>query len=333
MTRETIINRFRTQVLWSFLIVITGMVIGCSTDNDDNALSDTLGVFNTKTIQHEGFERTYHVYLPTNFNKENPSSMVLALHGGGGSGSDFENDVSAGTLTAAAEARNVILVTPEGIDKRWNDGRSEHFGNDRMYDDLGFISAIIDHMIENYNVNADKVYATGISNGGLMSIRLALDLSNKIAAVAPVTAQISKAIESKVPEFPISIMIINGEDDPLVPYDGGCIEVLILAEGCRGEVLSTHESIEKFKGYNQCTNSIETEPLINNLPIDGTSVEISRYQDCEQGTEVVLVKVNGGGHTWPGGAQYLPVGIVGKVSREINASEMILDFFLSHSRN
>jgi polyhydroxybutyrate depolymerase len=311
------------------LALITG---ACSSDDETDLPADKLGEFNTKTLQHDGVERTYHVYLPSNFEDATPTPMVFALHGGGGTGGNFESVVSDETLTEAAESRGMILIMPDGIDKRWNDGRTEHFGNDKMYDDLGFISALIDKMIQDYGVDPERVYSTGISNGGLMSVRLALDLSDKIAAVVPVTAQISKAVESIIPEFPTSIMIINGTDDPLVPYEGGCIEITV-SNGCRGEVLSTQESIDKFIGYNQCSNTATTEPIIDDVSNDGTSVEITSYDNCEQGTEVILVKIIGGGHTWPSGTQYLPVGIVGRVSKEINASELILDFFLSHSRN
>ncbi len=303
----------------------------CSSD-DANSPTDVLGAFNSKTLQHEGIERTYHVYLPTAFDKSKAGPMVLALHGGGGTGMNFPEDVSAGTMITEAESRGVVLVMPDGLDKRWNDGRTEHFGGDRMYDDVGFISTLIDTMIQDYGVDSDRIYATGISNGGLMSVRLALDLSNKIAAIAPVTAQLSKAVEAIVPDLPVSVMIVNGDEDPLVPYDGGCIDIVLLP-GCRGEVLSTQESIAKFSAYNQCTSPAEIEPIIDEVPNDGTSIEVTRHTACADGAEVVLVKVIGGGHTWPMGAQYLPVNLVGRVSKEINASSMIFDFFLSHSRN
>ncbi|TMM59041.1 esterase [Maribacter algarum] len=318
--------------LIALLIIVLISSGSCSKDKNQ-ANEDVLGEFNAKCIKHEGIERTYGVYLPNNFNKGNATPMVLALHGGGGTGSRFEIDVSDGSLTAAAESRGMVIVTPDGIDKRWNDGRTEHFGNDRMYDDVGFIAALIDRMVEDYGVDPNGVYATGISNGGLMSFRLALDLSNKITAIAPVTAQISKAVESKVPDLPVSLILVNGVEDPLVPYDGGCINNFFDEDDCRGEVLSTDESIVKFLGFNKCATPGETEAIIDQVPNDGTSVEITNYKSCEDGTEVVLVKVTGGGHTWPGGAQYLPDRVVGKLSKEINASEMILDFFLNHSRN
>ncbi|WP_273566885.1 alpha/beta hydrolase family esterase [Maribacter halichondriae] len=332
---ENNLNRPCTEPKWNWVFMMLPLFLfmmnSCS--KDDDSPTDTLGEFNTKTIQHDGVERTYHMYLPSNFDESNDTPLVFALHGGGGTGTNFEDDVSAGTLTTAAESRGMILIMPNGIDKRWNDGRPEIFGNDSMYDDVGFIAAIIDDMIQNYGVDANRVYVTGISNGGLMSIRLAMDLSNKITAIAPVTAQITTAIQSKVPELPISIMIVNGEEDPLVPYNGGCILGPFVPDCMRGEVLSTAASIEKFVDHNQCANPSETQPIIDTIPTDGTSVEISGHKGCEQGTEVVLVRVIGGGHTWPSGAQYLSPNLVGVVSKEINASEMILDFFLSHSRN
>ncbi len=321
---------------WDWILLIVPLFLfslnSCS-KQDDSSTTDEVGTYNTKTILHDGVQRTYHVYLPNNYNITTPSPLVLALHGGSGTGMNLAEVISAGTLTDAAESKNLILVVPDGKDKRWNDGRPEIFGNDRMYDDVGFISTIIDDMINDYGVDSNRVYATGISNGGYMSIRLAMDLSNKIAAVAPVTAQITKAMESEIPEFPISIMFVNGEDDPIVPYYGGCIDVPLFPNCSRGEVLSTEESIEKFKGYNQCINPLETEPIIDNVPNDGTSIEISKFKGCERGTEVSLIKVIGGGHTWPGGGQYYGVNLIGKVSEEIDASALIFDFFLSHSKN
>lgn len=317
-----------------FLLLVSFLLIFANACSKDNLQEDTLGEYNTKTLNHDGVERTYRVYLPNSFEKTTLTPMVFALHGGGGTGANFEKVVSSGTLTAAAEARGIILVMPDGIDKKWNSGRSEIFADgSRSYDDVGFISSIIDAMIQDYGIDASRVYSTGISAGGFMSVRLALDLSEKLAAIAPVTAQLSQIPDTTMPSVPISIMIVNGTDDPLVPYEGGCITVPSFAACSRGSVLSTQETIARFTGYNQCTNLAEMEPIIDALPNDGTSVEIARSKDCNQGTEVVLVKVNGGGHTWPSGAQYLPASIVGLVSNEINASEIILDFFLSHSRN
>lgn len=285
----------------------------------------------TETLQHQGIERIYHIHLPSGFNRTKPAPLVLALHGGGGEGRRFDQSTTQGTLKTAANKRGVVLVFPEGINKRWNDGRTEMLATKKTYDDVGFISVLIDTMVKNYGIDSKRVYATGISNGGFMSVRLAMDLSEKIAAVAPVTAQISKALKNKTPKLPISIMIINGTMDPLVPFDGGHIRLFKFGRS-RGEILSTSSTVEFFRRHNGCESIPEKSKLQDKDPKDGTNVEIEKYIGCKDGTEVILLKVIGGGHTWPGGKQYLKPRIVGMVCRDINASEIIIDFFLGHSR-
>jgi polyhydroxybutyrate depolymerase len=293
-----------------------------------------LGQDLTETLNHDGIERTYHIILPSDFSTEEPSPLVIALHGGGGQGSQFDQGATQGTLTAAADERGVVLVFPEGVDKQWCDGRFAQLDIERQcdtVDDVAFISEIIDDMIQNYGIDPTRVYATGISNGGFMSVRLAIDLSEKIAAVAPVAAQLSVALEGKSPQLPIPIMIINGTEDPLVPFDGG--DVRLFESGrSRGEVLSTAVTIEHFRQHNNCDSTPQLVDLPDTDPDDGTTVTVETYTGCDDGAEVILVKVIGGGHAWPGGKQYLGPKLVGVVSHEINASEMILDFFLEHAR-
>ncbi len=293
-----------------------------------------LGQDLTEMLNHDGIERTYHIVLPSDFSTEEPSPLVIALHGGGGQGSQFDQGATQGTLTAAADERGVVLVFPEGVDKQWCDGRFAQLDIERQcdtVDDVAFISEIIDDMIQNYGIDPTRVYATGISNGGFMSVRLAIDLSEKIAAVAPVAAQLSVALEGKSPQLPIPIMIINGTEDPLVPFDGG--DVRLFESGrSRGEVLSTAVTIEHFRQHNNCDPTPQLVELPDKDPDDGTTVTVETYTGCDDGAEVILVKVIGGGHTWPGGKPYLSPKLVGVVSHEINASEMILDFFLEHAR-
>ncbi len=285
----------------------------------------------TGTLHHEGVKRTYHIHLPPGFGRKNPAPLVLVLHGGGGEGRRFDQSTTQGTLTAAADRHGVVLVFPEGIRKQWNDGRTEIFKTRKAHDDVGFISKVIDTMVKNYGIDPTRVYATGISNGGFMSVRLSMDLTEKIAAVAPVTAQMTKALKDKTPKLPISIMIVNGTKDPLVPFGGGHIRLFRFGRS-RGKILSTAATIERFRRHNGCGKTPEKHMLPDRDPDDGTTVAIDRYAGGKDGTEVILVKVIGGGHTWPGGKQYLKPRIIGAVSRDIDASEMILQFFLGHSR-
>ena len=287
----------------------------------------------TATLTHDGVVRTYHVYLPSGFKTAAAPPLVIALHGGGGRGNTFDRGTTLGTLSAAAEERGVVLVFPEGIDRQWCDGRFTQLEPQSACattDDVGFIAALIDTMVADYGIDPQRVYATGISNGGFMSFRLALDLSTKIAAVSPVTAQLSLAVADKTPQQPISVMLINGRADPLIPYDGGEVR-LFENRRSRGAIMATDASVAYFRTHNGCDPTPDTVALPDADPEDGTTVTISTYGGCAAGTEVVLVAVDGGGHTWPGGKQYLGPDLIGVVSQELNASALILDFFLAHS--
>ncbi len=285
----------------------------------------------TEKLWHEGIERTYHLHLPPGYSRDKPAALVLALHGGGGTGLGFDRSATNGTLTAAADKRGMVLVFPDGIDKRWCDGRTVALQPKPVYDDVGFIAKIIQTMVTRYGVDPRRVYATGISNGGFMSVRLAMDLSDQIAAIAPVTAQLSKALEHRTPKRPISIMIVNGTRDPLVPFEGGHVRLFKFGRS-RGQILSTAATVEHFRRHNGCGHTPETHTLPDTDPDDGATVHVQRYTGGKDGTEVALVTVVGGGHTWPGGKQYLSHGLVGTLCRDFNASDLILDFFLRHSR-
>jgi len=236
-----------------------------------------------------------------------------------------------GSLSRAANERSVVLVFPEGIRKQWNDGRLEILKSNPPQDDVGFISKIIDTMAEQYGIDEKRVYVTGLSNGGHMSMRLAMELSHKITAIAPVAAQLSKAISTQAPDNPISIMLVNGTEDPLVPFDGGHIRLFSRGRS-RGEVLSAKNSVNYFLLHNGCSESVFSEQKIDKDLTDEIHVQVSRYENCRNDAVVTQIKVTGGGHTWPGGRQYLRPRRVGPVSKDINASKMIIDFFLAQSR-
>lgn len=310
---------------FSPLFIITLLLAGC--------LPATQSPYLTEKIEVNGSERTYHIHLPPNFDKEDPAPLVLALHGGGGQGDRFDQG-TAGTLVAAADERGLVLVFPDGLNNQWCDGRLEHIVAERdcaAASDVEFFSALIDKMVRDYGIDPSRVYATGISNGGFMSLRLGLELSEKITAVAPVTAQLSLAIADQKPQQPVSVMIVNGTEDPIVPFDGGHIRLFSFGRS-RGEILSTAETVTRFRRYNNCESAAELTTLPDNDPDDGTTIEIESFPACAGGTAVTLVRVIGGGHTWPGGQPYLNEDLVGRVSQEINASELILDFFLEHRR-
>jgi polyhydroxybutyrate depolymerase len=324
----------RRHLSWRLKAGLVGLLLGsgclfASPADDESKTGPSR--YLTVSMVHDTMQRTYHIHLPPGFSVDKPAPLVIALHGGGGVGRNFDENATQGSLTVAADSRNIVLVFPEGIGKQWNDGRSEVRAGKPSPDDVGFIAAIIDAMVKTYGIDPHRVYVTGISNGGFMSVRLALDVSEAIAAIAPVAAQFPLALTGKTPKRPISVMLINGTEDPLVPFQGGHVRLFRFGRS-RGKVHSTAETIETFRLQNHCRQVPKQIKIQDTTPDDGATVEIEEYPGGLEGSEVILVKILGGGHTWPGGNQYLKPRIIGPVCRDINASEMILDFFLRHSR-
>lgn len=278
------------------------------------------------TLQVDGRERVYWLYVPPDRDPAQPAPLVLVLHGGGGTGDGMEKLTRSG-FHDLADRDGFIVAYPQGVDNHWNDGRPlEDTAAQENIDDVGFIAALIDHLAAEYNLDRTRVYATGISNGGLMSFRLACDLTDQIAAVAPVTANFSTALAARcAPSRPIAVLILNGTEDPLVRWEGGAITVL---HSTRGTVLSVDETVAQWVALDGCPAA----PTITRLPdtvSDGTSVRRERYAPCAGDTVVELITVEGGGHTWPNGYQYLPTWMVGRTSEEIDGAAVIWAFFQS----
>jgi polyhydroxybutyrate depolymerase len=293
------------------------------------------GNYHRESLLHDGLVRTFHVRVPQSYNKSVQLPLVIALHGRGGNGESMILVTRKG-FDKLSDEDGFIVVYPDGIELNWNDGRMDEEVNDRAHkkniDDVGFISALIDSMIKNYNADPKRIYVTGISNGAIMSYRLACELSFKITAIAPVDGSIPLLLLSECsPSRPVSLLAINNVNDPLVPFYGGEISGHFHVSKL-GKVLSVNESVEFWVKNNRCS----VKPVVNEEPDrdpkDGTRVIKKEYRNGIEGTEVILYYIEGGGHTWPGGFQYLPVWIIGKTSRDINATEVIWSFFKKHSR-
>ena len=287
-------------------------------------------------MTHNNLERTYIIHIPQGHDKSAQVPLVLALHGRGTTAEGMVLITRRG-FNYLADRDGFIVVYPNGIERNWNDGRMDEEANDRAHmeniDDVGFISALIDSMIEEYNVDPGRVYVTGMSNGALMAYRLACGLSFKIAAIAPVDGNMPSLLMSECsPSEPVSVLAINNVNDPLVPFEGGMI-IGNYRKTKLGKVLSADKSIAFWVLHNQCSS----EPVITREPDrdlkDGTQVTTKEYLNGIKGTEVILYIIDGGGHTWPGGLQYLPAWKIGKTSREFDANEVIWSFFKRHSRH
>ncbi len=288
------------------------------------------GSYNKASLIHEGLNRTFIIYLPSSYHRSVQMPLVIALHGRGIDGKGMIVVTRKG-FDKLAERDGFVVAYPDAIELNWNDGRSDQETEDRAHmeniDDVGFIAALIDTMVRDYNADPKRVCVTGISNGAIMSYRLACELSHKVAAIAPVDGNIPLHFNHGCsPSRHIPVLAINNVDDPVVPFEGGEIyghsgrEML-------GTVLSADDSVGYWVEKNGCSPIpvITEEP--DRDPADGTRVTRKEYVNEDDGTEVILYVIDGGGHTWPGGLQYLPVRVIGKTSRDIDASEVIWTFF------
>lgn len=282
------------------------------------------------SILIKGLYRSFMVHLPISYDKNLKWPLVIALHGGGGSGGGM------GALTdfnSLADRQGFIVAYPEGYEKNWNDGRNEKSikAQAANIDDVYFISSLIEYLVKDLGVDSKRVYVTGISNGAIMSHRLGCELSDRIAAIAPVAGNIpQKMANIWSPSRPVSILIINGTEDALVPYGGGDVSFLSLK---RGKVLSVADTVKFWVNSNGCQGNPDTFTLPHLNPQESTSTVVYKYPGCRNGSEVILYEVNGGGHTWPGGLQYMPENMIGKTSRDFNATEIIWEFFKKHPMN
>lgn len=279
-------------------------------------------------LEHDGYTRDYIVHLPVHHEKLDRLPLIIALHGGGGTAKGMIR-LTLGRLNDLADTHGCLVAYPQGLGKSWNDGRDDpiSYAHKNNIDDIGFLSTIIKVMIEKYKADPERVFVTGISNGGFMSIRVSRELTAQVKGVAPVCAAIPLSTKSShLSAPPMNVILLNGTSDPLVPYGGGYVEVLGKK---RGEILSTDETIEIFTKRNACSN----EPVIENLedtdPEDGTRVIRSTYASGTTGKKVVLTKIVNGGHTWPGGWQYLGEKLVGKTSFDISACDEMWEFFMA----
>ncbi len=278
-------------------------------------------------ITWDGDERNYFVHFPSREKMKQAVPILFHLHGGGGIAQRTPG-LTFGRFNELADRDGFIVVYPNAIEKNWNDGRKsadvKSWKED--IDDVGFIMAIIDELKTKYKIDEQKIFTTGMSNGGFMSGRLVCDRADVFRGAAILTAQISKDyLPLCKPSQPTAILVMNGTEDKIVPYDGGQITVF---RKTRGDIVSTDEFIKFWKNNNNCTSKKTTVNLPNKMD-DGTTVSIEEYSNCADRGALKLYKINGGGHTWPGGRQYLGEKWIGKTSREINACEVIWDYFKS----
>jgi polyhydroxybutyrate depolymerase len=305
------------------LLVLAGLAGGCG-GNDFISPAKLISREIRGSVTSNGVERTFSIFLPTGHDSgaAAPAPLVLALHGIGMNASSMSWLTG---LDMVAERHGFVVVYPEAKDGNWNEGV---IGGDT--DDVGFIRDLLDQLLGTYRIDPRRVYVTGLSKGGYMANRLAIELSDRIAAVAPVSAVLSQGLVGNASGGrPVPVMIIEGDSDPILSSVTGIVEQF---GQIGGAVLSALQTVNFWINHNRTS----TEPIVtydeDRDPNDGTRVRRSVYPPRDgSGAEVILLTVEGGGHGWPGGLNVLPEAIFGKMTKDMSAGEAVWEFFSQHT--
>ena len=291
------------------------------------------------TVVHDGAVREFGWYAGPNLGGD-PAPVVLVLHGGGGSAARVWSGDDGRAWLRLADSHGLVLLLPEGRadpgdpeSHHWNDCRTgilePSLATDA--DDVGFLRAAVEWAASRWAVDRDRVYVTGASNGGMMSFRVAMEASNLVAAAAPVIANLPAPSECRGPSRAVPVLIMNGTEDPLMPWNGGCV---VNARCERGSVLSTAETMDFWVDADAAATAPVCEDLPDLDPEDGSTVTVCRYPGGTAGSEVVLYRVDGGGHSIPGPDE-LPWWyrlVVGPKNHDISGPDEIWEFFSRHVR-
>jgi polyhydroxybutyrate depolymerase len=264
-----------------------------------------------------GIQRAYRIYIPETESAD-PIPLVIVLHGAGGNGAWMENISGFDNL---ADSEGFVAVYPDGINRVWNDGRvgDARVGNT---DDVGFIAQIIDFAAGKLNIDTERIYATGYSMGGMLSFRLGCELPDKLAAIASVASTFPEYLMTTCSDTaPIPVLVIQGTDDPVVPW-----------AGVRGGYLSALNSLTYWANHNGCAEESGIAIEDDQDPNDHTRILRQAYSQCEGSADVTLYGVFQGGHTWPGRPFEAPFEL-GLTSADMDASQVIWEFFSSHPQN
>ena len=276
----------------------------------------TLAASVSETLKSGGDLRNYWLVRPEGLEKTKPAPLLMVLHGSAGSGEDMMTVTQRG-FERLADKEKFVVVYPDALERRWNDQGG-------TVDDVGFLLAIVDKLVADGLVDKNRIYVAGISNGGMMAQRLACEQADRIAGIATVAGGLPEPLQATCkPARALPVLVIHGTEDPIVPWSGGAVA------GFEdfGKVLSARETAKFWAANNRCGDGgvIAAEP--DRDPKDGTRVKMEVFASCPAGAAVKLAAVEGGGHTWPGGYQYLPERFIGRTSQDVDANMLIWDFF------
>jgi polyhydroxybutyrate depolymerase len=277
----------------------------------------------TRTLEAGGRNRSYLVHIPPKYDSKQATPVVLAFHGGGINASIM---VPFCGLNETADKEGFIAVYPNGTGRfenmlTFNGGNCCGYAILHNVDDVGFTRALLEDLAKVLKIDAKRVFATGISNGGIMCYRLASELSDRIAAIAPVAGTMGTATCN--PKRPVSVIHFHSTDDAFVPFKGGKGTISIT----QTNFYSVEHSINAWVKADGCPDKPIVSDMITKID-DGTTVQRKTYGPGKDGAEVILIIINGGGHNWPGRER--GQSLLGKSTKKISANDLMWEFFKRH---
>lgn len=268
-----------------------------------------------QSLVHKEEKRRYIVYTPKSYDATPGKAfpVVMNFHGGGMS---MAEQMLYTQMNRSADRNEFIVVYPAGIKQDWNVG----FGMPYLggTDDIGFTEALLVKLKRDYRVDNERVYATGLSRGGFFTFRIAAELPHLFAAMASVGAPMPEpVVQHHARSSKIGVLLIHGTADQVVGYVGK-----------PGGYLSAKGSFDYWLKQNGANTAAPTRRVLNADSSDAT--EVTWFEQGNGLQSTALVTIREGGHTWPG-AEPFNVGLpIGKTTRDINANEVIWEFFRKH---
>jgi polyhydroxybutyrate depolymerase len=278
-----------------------------------------------QTIESGGLSRDYLLHVPASYSGSDATPLVLNFHGLAGNAQQ-QSDYSG--MTSTSDADGFILVMPQGLVTKtlalphWNNSTL-----DASPDDVGFVRDLIDKLEAELCIDPSRVFSTGLSMGGMLSSRLACNLSDRIAAIGPVSGLYFPPFSEEsanepgcTSTRPVPIAAFHGTDDPIIPFKGGLPSLPQFSFHSRDLEAAV---LPEWAAHNGCEDTPSDKPVSGH-------VHLIVYDRCDQGATVELYVVEGGGHTWPDATIDMLPDALGVTTHEISANDLMWTFFQAH---